>query len=51
LEDSLAILAQKKLDVEGMVTHRLSLLQTAEGFRLMADAGKSLKVILEPNKD
>jgi L-iditol 2-dehydrogenase len=51
LEESLAILAQKKLDVEGMITHRLSLQQTAEGFRLMADAGKSLKVILEPNKN
>jgi L-iditol 2-dehydrogenase len=51
LEESLAILAQKKLNVEGMITHRLSLQQTAEGFRLMADAGKSLKVILEPNKD
>jgi len=51
LEESLAILAQKKLNVEGMITHRLSLQQTAEGFRLMADAGKSLKIILEPNKD
>jgi L-iditol 2-dehydrogenase len=51
LEESLAILAQKKLNVEGMITHRLSLQQTAEGFRLMADAGESLKVILQPNKD
>jgi L-iditol 2-dehydrogenase len=51
LKESLAILAQKKLNVEGMITHRLSLQQTAEGFRLMADAGESLKVILQPNKD
>jgi hypothetical protein len=29
----------------------LSLRQAAEGFRLMAEAGESLKVILEPNRD
>jgi L-iditol 2-dehydrogenase len=51
LAESLAILAQKKLNVEDMVTHRLSLRQAAEGFRLMAEAGESLKVILEPNRD
>jgi L-iditol 2-dehydrogenase len=50
LAESLAILAQKKLNVEGMITHKLSLRQAAEGFRLMAEAGESLKVILEPNR-
>ncbi|MBT0159703.1 alcohol dehydrogenase catalytic domain-containing protein [Candidatus Bathyarchaeota archaeon A05DMB-2] len=50
LAESLAILAQKKLNVKDMITHRLSLQQAAEGFRLMAEAGESLKVILEPNK-
>jgi L-iditol 2-dehydrogenase len=51
LAESLSILAQKKLNVKDMITHRLSLRQAAEGFRLMAEAGKSLKVILEPNTD
>jgi L-iditol 2-dehydrogenase len=51
LAESLAVLAEGKLDVEDMITHRLSLRQAAEGFRLMAEAGKSLKVILEPNRD
>ena len=51
LAESLSILAQKKLNVEGMITHRLSLRQAAEGFRLMAEAGESLKVILEPNRE
>jgi L-iditol 2-dehydrogenase len=51
LAESLGILAQKKLNVEGMITHRLSLRQAAEGFRLTAEAGESLKVILEPNSD
>jgi L-iditol 2-dehydrogenase len=50
LAESLAILSGKKLDVRGMITHRLSLRQAAEGFRLMAEAGESLKVILEPNR-
>jgi L-iditol 2-dehydrogenase len=50
LEESLEILAQKKVDVTDMITHRLSLQQTAEGFRLVADAGESLKVIIEPNR-
>jgi L-iditol 2-dehydrogenase len=51
LAESLSILAQKKLNVKDMITHRLSLRQAAEGFRLMAEAGESLKVILEPNRD
>ena len=50
LEESLAILAQKKLNVADMITHRFGIQQAAEGFRLMAEAGESLKVIIEPNK-
>jgi len=50
LEESLAILSEKRIGVEDMITHRLSLEQAAEGFRLMAEADKSLKVILEPNQ-
>jgi L-iditol 2-dehydrogenase len=51
LAESLAVLAQKKLNIKGMITHRLSLQEAAEGFRLMAAAGESLKVIIEPNRD
>jgi L-iditol 2-dehydrogenase len=51
LEESLTILAEGKLNIEDMITHKLSLLQAAEGFRLMAKAGKSLKVIIIPNRD
>ncbi|MCW4009682.1 MAG: zinc-dependent dehydrogenase [Candidatus Bathyarchaeota archaeon] len=50
LEESLALLAAKKLNVKDMITHRLSLQEAAEGFRLVATAGESLKVILEPNR-
>jgi L-iditol 2-dehydrogenase len=50
LEESLAMLAKKKLNVRDMITHRLSLSEASEGFRLVAKAGESLKVILEPNR-
>ena len=50
LEDSMRILATKQLNVKDMITHRLSLSEAQEGFRLMAEAGQSLKVILEPNR-
>ena len=50
LEDSMLILATKQLNVKEMITHRLSLSEAQEGFKLMAEAGQSLKVILEPNR-
>ena len=50
LEDSLSILATKQINVKDMITHQLSLAKAQEGFRLMAEAGQSLKVILEPNR-
>jgi threonine dehydrogenase-like Zn-dependent dehydrogenase len=34
-----------------MITHRFGIQQAAEGFRLMAEAGESLKIIIEPNRD
>jgi L-iditol 2-dehydrogenase len=49
LEDSLRFLATGKLNVKDMITHKFSLREAQEGFRLMAEAGQSLKVILEPN--
>jgi len=50
LKDSMRVLAAKQLNVKDMITHRLSLSEAQEGFRLMAEAGHSLKVILEPNR-
>ena len=51
IAESLGILAKGKLNVKDMITHKLSFRQAAKGFRLMAEAGKSLKVLLEPNRD
>ena len=50
LEDSLRHLKTGRFNVKDMITHRLSLREAQEGFRLMAEAGASLKVILEPNR-
>ncbi|HJW65721.1 MAG TPA: alcohol dehydrogenase catalytic domain-containing protein [Candidatus Bathyarchaeia archaeon] len=51
LNESFSLLAQKKVAVSDMISHRLSIRQAAEGFRLTAEADKSLKVILEPNNE
>jgi L-iditol 2-dehydrogenase len=51
LEDSLKVLATGRLNIKDMITHRLDLREAQEGFRLMAEAGQSLKVILEPNRE
>ncbi len=50
LEEALQILANNKVNVSDMITHRLDIREAAEGFRLVAEAGKSLKVIIEPNR-
>ena len=50
LQEALAILSKKEIDVSDMITHKLSLDETSEGFRLMSEADKSLKVIIEPNR-
>ncbi len=51
IEDSLKTLATGKINVKDMITHRLPLREAQEGFRLMAEAGNSLKVILQPNPE
>ena len=47
---ALELIAEGKIDVASMVTHRLGLGEIAEGFRLVVEAGNSLKVIVEPRR-
>jgi L-iditol 2-dehydrogenase len=49
IEESLAVLSGKKVEVNDLITHRFGLEQAAEGFRLMSAADKSLKIIILPN--
>jgi L-iditol 2-dehydrogenase len=50
LKVALQILTQKRINVTDIITHRLDIREAAEGFKLVVEAGKSLKVILEPNR-
>jgi L-iditol 2-dehydrogenase len=51
LFEALTILSLKKLRVKEMITHRFGLEKITEGFELMVAANRSLKVIIEPNKN
>jgi L-iditol 2-dehydrogenase len=44
---ALDLIAAKRVDVAGMVTHRLPLAETALGFQMVAEPGAALKVIVE----
>jgi len=48
--EALELIKNKKINVEDMITHRLKLSETQKGFQLVAEAGNSIKVIIEPNK-
>ena len=45
---AMELIRQGRVNVREMITHRLPLEETAEGFRLVEEAGESLKVIIEP---
>ena len=40
----------QKVNVENMITHSLGLADAVEGFRLVAEAGESLKIIIRPQE-
>jgi L-iditol 2-dehydrogenase len=42
------LIATGRVHVDDLITHRLPLERAAEGFKLVADAGESVKVVLEP---
>jgi L-iditol 2-dehydrogenase len=48
--EAIDLIKKKKIDVNDMVTHKLSLKETDKGFKLVAEAKDSMKVIIEPNK-
>ncbi len=50
LKESLKLITEHKVNVHDMITHRLSLGEAGIGFKLVADAQKSLKVIIEPQR-
>jgi len=50
-KEALALIASRKLNVSDFITHRLSLQETGEGFRLVASAKDCIKIIIEPYKN
>ena len=48
MQVALDLIANKRVDVANMVTHRLPLEKTQEGFQLMREATDALKIIIEP---
>ncbi len=48
IRTAIDLLANKQLAVTDMITHRLPLKDTAQGFQLVAHAQNSIKVVIEP---
>ena len=48
--EALELIKAHKISVNDMITHRLSLAETGLGFKLTADGGESIKVIIEPQR-
>ncbi len=47
---ALELIRTRRLPVQEMITHRLSLAKTGLGFQLVADAQNSIKVIIQPHR-
>jgi L-iditol 2-dehydrogenase len=50
LEEALKLIEERKVNVHDMITHRLGLGEAGLGFKLVAEAKESLKVIIEPQR-
>ncbi len=50
LAAALELIGSGRVRAHEMVTHRLGLADAGEGFRLVAEAGESLKVVVMPQK-
>src|SRR6266581_4863746 len=48
IRESINLLQEKRIDVANLITHVLPLAKAAEGFRLVAQARDSIKVVLRP---
>ncbi len=49
-EVAIELIRSGRVDVNPLITHRLPLEETARGFKLMTEAGESIKVVIEPHK-
>jgi L-iditol 2-dehydrogenase len=47
---AIELISSGRINVKDMITHRLPLAKTAEGFSLVQEAGRSIKVVIEPQR-
>lgn len=50
IEQSIELIANRRVNLKEMITHRLSLAEASKGFKLVAEAKESIKVIIEPQR-
>jgi threonine dehydrogenase-like Zn-dependent dehydrogenase len=50
LQHAVDLLRFGRVDVEDLITHRLSLAEAGLGFSLAASGAESLKVVIEPGR-
>jgi len=50
IQVAIDLIRARRVPVREMITHRLSLAETGLGFQLVAEAGESIKVIIEPHR-
>ncbi len=50
LAQALELIRGRRVDVAGMITHRVGLAETGRGFALLLDGGEAVKVIVEPQR-
>jgi L-iditol 2-dehydrogenase len=50
ITQAIELLATKRINCKDMISHKLPLERTSEGFKMVAEAEDSLKVIIEPQK-
>ncbi|MCK4928812.1 MAG: alcohol dehydrogenase catalytic domain-containing protein, partial [Methanosarcinales archaeon] len=50
ISEAIGLIHTGGVEVEDMITHRFGLADTGKGFKLVAGAGESMKVIIEPRK-
>jgi len=48
--EALGLIARREINVKEMITHRFGLTDAQKGFKLVAEARESVKVIIEPQK-
>ena len=50
IEESLKLIAEGRISVDELITHRLPLKETDKGFKMLSNGSESLKIIIKPQE-